>query len=189
MSEFLATRLATHSWVVSFGYSFGDSLTNSEFIQRLSRLTGDSSRDLPNHQTSKIIFLKDFLWETYFKLLSSSLKPLLQYFYIKTQPIWMVFHSINISKVILNSFHWFWLLDYVLESFCALGWDFHHKGRKNIIFVNFFLYEICFFWWFSLDVGPLWQKEHVLRVDFMMFIHCFYLCLFSCLLYGALSHI
>ena len=166
MSEFLATRLATHSWVVSFGYSFGDSLTNSEFIQRLSRLTGDSSRDLPNHQTSKIIFLKDFLWDTYFKLLSSSLKPLLQYFYIKTQPIWMVFHSINMSKVILNSFHWFWSLDY-------------HRGWENLIFIKF-LYGIGLFWWFALDVGLLWQKEHVLRVDFMLFMHCFTLLFIVC---------
>ena len=159
VSEFLATRLATHSWVVSFGYSFGDSLTSSEFIQRLSRLTGDSSHDSPNHQTSKIIFLKDFLWETYFKLLSSSLKPLLQYFYIKTQPIWMVFHSINISKVILNSFHWFWLLDYVLESFCALGWDFHHKGRKNIIFVNFFCMRFVSFDDFLWMLAPCGKKN------------------------------
>ena len=54
----------------------------------------------------------------------------------------MVFHSINISKVILNSFHWFWPLDYVLESFCTLGWDFHHRGRENIIFVNFFVWDL-----------------------------------------------
>ena len=113
VSKFLATCLATHSWVASFGYSFGDSLTSSVFIQRLLRLTTDSSHDSPSRQTSRIIFLKDFSRENYFKLLSSSLKPLLQYFYIKTQPIWMVFHSINISKVILNSFHWFWFLDYV----------------------------------------------------------------------------
>ena len=32
----------------------------------------------------------------------------------------MVFHSINISKVILNSFHCFGFLDYVLVSFVLL---------------------------------------------------------------------
>ena len=33
-----------------------------------------------------------------------------------------------------------------------------------------FLYGICFFWWFALDVGPLWQLEHILRVNFTMFM-------------------
>ena len=180
VSKFLATCLATHSWVASFGYSFGDSLTSSEFIQRLLRLTTDSSHDSPSRQTSRIIFLKDFSRENYFKLLSSSLKPLLQYFYIKTQPIWMVFHSINISKVILNSFHWFWLLDYVLESFCALGWDFHHKGRENIIFVNFFVWDL-FLLMIFFRCWPLVAKRICIKGGFhdvhalflFMFLVCF----------------
>ena len=77
---------------------------------------------LTNHETPRISFLKSFFfsWETCFKPLPFSLKPIFQYFYIKTQPIWIVFHSINISKIILNSFHWFWSLDYVLESFVLL---------------------------------------------------------------------
>ena len=141
--------------------------------------TRENFHDSLNHETPRNNFLKGFSWETCFKPLSSSikplpssLKPLFQYFYIKTQSIWMVFHSINISMVILNSFHWFGSLDYVLESLCALGWDFHHRGWGDLIFVKF-LYGIGFFWCFSLDVGPLWQKEYVLRVDFMLFMHCF----------------
>ena len=64
-----------------------------------------------------------------------------------------------------------WILRLCFGEFCALSWDFHHRGWGNLIFVKF-LYGIGFFWWFSLDIGPLWQKEHVLRVDFMMFIAC-----------------
>ena len=130
---------------------------------------------LASHETPRISFLKCFFFcgKLVLKPLPSSLKPLFQYFYIKTHSIWMVFHSINISKVILNSFLWFWSLNYVLESFCALGWDFHHRGWGNLIFVKF-LYGIGFFWWFALVVGSLWQKkQHVSRVDFMMFMHCF----------------
>ena len=93
----------------------------------------------------------------------------------------MVFQSINISKVILNIFQWFGSLDYVLEEFCALGWDFYHKGWENLIFIKF-LYGIGFFWWFALDVGLLWQKELVLRVDFMIFMHCFALLFIVCTL-------
>ena len=80
----------------------------------------DSSHDSPNRKTPRNSFSKGFSWVTYFKPLPSSLKPIFQYFYIKTQPTWMVFHSINISKVILHYFHWFWFLDYVLESFVLL---------------------------------------------------------------------
>ena len=46
---------------------------------------------LVSHETPRISFLKSFFMETYFKHLLSSLKPLFQYFYIKTQSIWMVF--------------------------------------------------------------------------------------------------
>ena len=102
-----------------------------EFIQKLSRLilwlacdslmTRENFRDSSSRETPRNNLLKSFLWETCFKPLTSFLKPLFQYFYIKTQSIWMIFHSINISKVILNSFLWFWSLDYVLEGFCAPG--------------------------------------------------------------------
>ena len=101
-----------------------------EFIQKLSRLTCDSLatrenfcdslHDSPSRETPRNSFLKSFSWEIYFKPLPSSLKPLFQYFYIKTQSIWMVFSSINISKVILNSFHCFGSLDYALGSFVLL---------------------------------------------------------------------
>ena len=124
---------------------------------RLGKIFVIKPHNLPGRETPKNSFLKGFLWEICFKPLPSSLKPLFHYFYIKTQSIWMVFYSINISKVIINSFHWFWSLDYVLERFCALGWDFHHRGWENLIFV-IFLHGIGFFWWFALDVGPLWQK-------------------------------
>ena len=90
-----------------------------------------SSR-LVSRKTPRISFLKSFfLWETCFKPLSSSLKPLFQYFYIKTQPIWIFFNSINISKVILNSFYWFWSLDYALESFVLLVGIFIIGVRKT----------------------------------------------------------
>ena len=87
---------------------------------RLAKIFVTEPRNSPSRETPRNSFLKGFLWETYFKPLSSSLKPLFHYFYIKTQSIWMIFHSINISKVIINSFHWFWSLDYVLESFVLL---------------------------------------------------------------------
>ena len=92
--------LATHSW--------------------LAKIFTTEPHDSPNRETPRNRFLKGFLWETCFKPLPSSLKHLFHYFYTKTKSIWMVFHSINISKVIINSFHWFWSLDYVLESFVVL---------------------------------------------------------------------
>ena len=74
-----------------------------------------------------------------------------------------------------------WILGLCFGEFCALGWDFHYRGWENLIFIKI-LYEIGFFCWFALDVGPLWQKEHVLRVDFMMFVHCFTLLFIVCML-------
>ena len=94
-------------------------------------VTRENFRDSPSRETPRNSILKGFSWETCFKPLPSSLKFLFHYLYIKTQSIWMVFHSINTSKVILNSFLWFWSLDYVLESFCALGWDFHHGVEET----------------------------------------------------------
>ena len=99
--EFFATHLATRQ----------SQNPSRELIQKLSWLTRDllATRenlcDLTSHETPRNNFLKSFLWETCFKPFSSSLKPLFHYFYIKTKSIWMVFHSINISKVIINSFH------------------------------------------------------------------------------------
>ena len=162
----LATHQSWNSQVTSSSKSFQD-------LQKFLRLNSwFTSRKTPRNN-----FLKGFSWETCFKPLPSFLKPLIQYFYIKTQPIWMVFHSINISKVILNSFHWFGFLDYVLESFVLLvGILIIGVGKTK------FLYGIGWFWWFALDVGHLWQKEHVLRVDFMIFMHCFTLLFIVCTL-------
>ena len=109
-SEFWLLILVTHLVArPSRKFTQNGFVTHSWLITRLA-----------SHETPRNSFLKGFSWETYFKPLSSSLKPLFQYFYIKTQSIWIVFHSINISKVIINSFHWFWSLDYVLESFVLL---------------------------------------------------------------------
>ena len=117
--------LAAHSRLAKI---FATETRGSRLKLAARGLLATEPRDSPSRETPRNSFLKGFLWETCFKPLPSSLKPLFQYFYIKTQPIWMVFQSINIFKVIINSFHWFWSLDYVLESFCALGWDFHHRG-------------------------------------------------------------
>ena len=107
-------RLASRETpVVSSSRSFGDSLATRENFVTVPR-------DSPSCETPRNSFLKGFLGEICFKPLSSFLKPLFHYFYIKTQSIWMVFHSINISKVFLNSFRWFGYLDYVLESFVPL---------------------------------------------------------------------
>ena len=117
VSEFFAAQLATRQ----------SRNPSRELIQkllathsRLAKIFATEPRDSPSRETPRNCFLKGLLWETFFKPLPSSLKPLFQYFYIKTQPIWMVFHSINISKVIINSFHFFLSLDYVLKSFVLL---------------------------------------------------------------------
>ena len=118
--EFIQKLLATHSRLA------GDSLAACWRLTRdsqkfswlklatrgllathsqLAKFFATEPRDSPSRETPRNSFLKGFLWKTCFKPLSSSLKPLFQYFYIKNQPIWMVFHFINISKVIINSFH------------------------------------------------------------------------------------
>ena len=127
VSEFFTTHLATHIVTRMTHENFRDLLVVQHklrvhleaFMTHLT--TRENFRNSLNRETPWNIFLKGFSWETYFNPLPSSLKPLFQYFYIKTQSNWMVFHSINISMVILNSFIWFWSLDYVLESFWALG--------------------------------------------------------------------
>ena len=91
------------AWVASFGYSFWW-LASREFTQKGFAIQSRLSSRLASHESPKNSVLKGFLWETSFKPLTSSLKPLFQYFYIKTQPIWMVFHSINISKVLRTYF-------------------------------------------------------------------------------------
>ena len=39
------------------------------------------------------------------------------------------------GREVRDSFHWFWSLDYVLESFCTLGWDFHYRDWEHIGYV------------------------------------------------------
>ena len=125
--EFIQKLLATHSRLardsLATRENFRDLLAARGFLatySRLAKIFATEPRDLPSRESPRNSFLKGFLRETCFKPLPSSLKPLFQYFYIKTQPIWMVFHSISISMVIINSFHYFWSLDYVLESFVLL---------------------------------------------------------------------
>ena len=173
VSEFFATHSQLTCQSRNFSRLSSRLASHETSVASSSRSSRDSSRDsLATRETPRNNFLKGFSWKTCFKPLPSSLKTLFQYFYIKTQSIWMVFHSINIYKVFLKSFRWFGSLDYVLGEFCALGWDFHHRGWETLIFVKF-LYVIGFFWCLSLDFGPLWRKDHVLRVDFMIFMHCF----------------
>ena len=110
--------LASHKTpVASSSRSFGDLLATHLW---LVKIFATEPRDSPSHEMPRNSFLKGFLWETCFKPLPSSLKPPFHHFYNKTQTLWMVFHSINISKVIINSFHWFWSWNYVLESFVLL---------------------------------------------------------------------
>ena len=101
----------------------------------------------------------------------------------------MVFHSINISKVILNSFLRFWSLDYVLESFCALGWDFHHSGWENLIFCQIFVWDwfllIFFFgcWPFVAKRTCIKGEFHDVHALLYIVIHSVHArCLIKCLL-------
>ena len=84
------------------------------------------TREMP-----KISFLKSISWFFCLKLLSSFPKPLNLSFYIKTQLNSIVFLSINISKVIFNSFHWFWSLDYVFGGFVIIVGIFSNGGWKS----------------------------------------------------------
>ena len=91
-----------------------------------------------SHENFLISFLKGISWDICFKLLPSSPKPLFSCFYIKTQLNSSFFHSINISKVIFNSFHWFWSLDYVFEGFMFIVENFS-MGVRKLIFCQSFL--------------------------------------------------
>ena len=109
--EFIQKLLAAHSRLARGSLAtreiFATETRGSRLKLAARGLLATEPRDSPSRETPRNSFLKGFLWETCFTPLPSSLKPLFQYFYIKTQSIWMVFHSINISKVIINSFHWF----------------------------------------------------------------------------------
>ena len=119
VSEFLATHFEYLCELLVLATRFGDLQVASPSHEFTQKDFATHSR-LASRETPRISFLKSFSWKTCLKPLLSFLKPLFQYFYIKTQPIWIFFHSINISNIILNSFHWFWFLDYVLKSFVLL---------------------------------------------------------------------
>ena len=127
------------SWVYTKWF-----VTHSQLISRLA-----------NRETLRNSFLKRFSWETCFKPLPSSLKPLFQYFYIKAQSIWMVFHSINIFKVILNFFYCFGSLDYVLESFVLLVGIFIIGVKETKFLSNFYMGLVSFddFLWILAPCG------------------------------------
>ena len=179
--KIFTTHLATHQ-------SWNSQVTSSSRSFRDSLVTHKNLRDSPSRETPKNSFLKGFLWETCFKPLPSSLKPLFQFCFIKTQPIWMVCHSINISKIFLKSFHWFRSLDYVLESFVLLVGIFIIGVGKTYfcqIFVwDWFLFLICFGCW------PIVAKRtcikggfHHIHALFHIVVHSVHArCLIKCLL-------
>ena len=47
---------------------------------------------------------------------------------------------------------------------------FSNGGLENLIFVKIFVW-VMFLLLIVVGVGPLWQLEHELRVDFTMFMH------------------
>ena len=55
-------------------------------------------------------------------------------------------------------------------------------GVRKTIFLSNFCMELISFVDLLWMIGPLWQKVHVLRVDFMMFMHCFILLFIVCIL-------
>ena len=67
----------------------------------------------------------------------------------------MVFHSFNISKVILNSFRCFGFLDYVLESFVLLVGIFIIGIGKIYFLLNFCMGLVSFddFLWILAPCG------------------------------------
>ena len=131
---------------------FRDCFTSKVYQRNTRKISRDSNQRKFPHQ-----LLKGISWDICFKLLPSSPKPLFYCFYIKTQLNSSVFHSINISKVIFNSFHWFWSLDYVFGSFMFIV-EIFSNGSWKTYFLSFFLIGLCLKWSFALDVGLLWHK-------------------------------
>ena len=192
VSEFFATHLVTRK-------NFSDSFCDSSVVQHKSWVhpeafathltTHENFCNSLNREMPKNNFLKGFSWKTCFKPLSSSLKPLFHYFFIKTQLIWMVFHSINISKVIINSFNWFWSLDYILESFVLLvGIFIIGVGKTSFLSKKFswdwFLLLICFGRWALMTTRSCIKGEfHVVHALFYIVVHSVHArCLIKCLL-------
>ena len=55
-------------------------------------------------------------------------------------------------------------------------------GVGKTYFLSIFFMGLVSFVDMHWMLAPLWQKEHVLRVDFMMFMHCFTLLFIVCML-------
>ena len=101
----------------------------------------------------------------------------------------MVFHSFNISKVILNSFHCFGSLDYVLKSFVLSVGIFHHRGWENSFFCQIFIWDwfllmICLGCWPLMAIRTCikggFHDVHVLFYIVIDIVHA--RCLIKCLL-------
>ena len=79
------------AWAASFGYSFWRLASRESKPWVHTEGFRDSLITRQSQNAHNQLFKELFSWETCFKPLSSSLKPLFQYFYIKTQPIWIFF--------------------------------------------------------------------------------------------------
>ena len=99
--ESFAIGLRLKTWLAKFrGWLAGRLLLSTESPNFLRLVFKSVTRKMP-----RISFLKGNLWDICFKLIPSSPNPLFQSFYIKAQLNSIIFHSINISKVIFNYFH------------------------------------------------------------------------------------
>ena len=108
------------SWFSTLDREFCDCLVTVSWVRLTSEIPTKFSLETNQQNYQRKFsdqFLKGISWVIYFNLLPSSPKPLFSCLYIKTQLKSSVFHFINISKIIFNSFHWFWSLDYVFGGF------------------------------------------------------------------------
>ena len=81
-----------------------------------------------------------------------------------------------------------WILRLYFEEFCTLGWNFHHKGWENLIFVKFFM-ELVFFYDVLWMLAPYGKKTCIkgrfldVHALFHIVVHSVYArCLIKCLL-------
>ena len=82
-----------------------------------------------------------------------------------------------------------WFLRFCFGKFCALGWDFHHRGWENQIFVKI-LYGIVFLLMICFGCWPLVAKRTCIKSGFHDVHSLFYIvvhsvqarCLIKCLL-------
>ena len=87
VSEFLATHFGYLCELPVLATRFGDLQAMSpsrEFTQKDFATHSQLSSRLASRETPRISFLKSFSWKICLKPLLSFLKPLFQYFYIKT---------------------------------------------------------------------------------------------------------